>query len=131
MNKEKLMEEATKMREKAYVPYSSFPVGAAVLTTEGDIYTGCNIENAAFPVSCCAERVAIYNAIANGEKSFAAIAVVADTDRPVPPCGSCRQVMSEFFDANTTIYLSNLKKRTETLNIEALLPFSFQPADLH
>lgn len=131
MNKETLIEEAIKIRDKAYVPYSSFPVGAAVLTANGNIYTGCNIENAAFPVSCCGERVALFNAIANGEKTFKAMAVVADSDRPVPPCGSCRQVMSEFFDSNTTIYLSNLKNQIETLNVESLLPFSFQPEDLH
>ncbi|HLR01473.1 MAG TPA: cytidine deaminase [Virgibacillus sp.] len=131
MNKENLIEEAIKARERAYVPYSRFPVGAAVVTTDGNVYTGCNIENAAFPVSCCAERVALFSAIANGEKTFKAMAVVADSDRPVPPCGSCRQVMSEFFGNDTTIYLSNLKNQIETLNVESLLPFSFQPEDLH
>src|SRR5699024_4730200 len=90
VDKDVLIKEAIKIRDKAYVPYSSFPVGAAVLTESGNIYTGCNIENAAYPVSCCAERVAIFKAIANGEKTFQAMAVVADTNRPVPPCGSCR-----------------------------------------
>lgn len=131
MTKEKLIREAIRMRENAYVPYSTFPVGAALLTANENLYTGCNIENAAFPVSCCAERVAIFKAIANGEKNIQAMAVAADSDRPVPPCGSCRQVMSEFFDVNTTIYLTNIKQEIKTLNIEALLPFSFQPNDLH
>src|SRR5699024_7973007 len=73
LNKENLIEEAIKARERAYVPYSRFPVGAAVVTTDGNVYTGCNIENAAFPVSCCAERVALFSAIANGEKTFKAM----------------------------------------------------------
>src|SRR5699024_4659015 len=126
-----LLEEAAKIRKNAYVPYSSFPVGAALLTTGGNLYTGCNIENAAYPVSCCAARIAIFNAISHGEKSVQALAVIADTDRPIPPCGSCRQVMSEFFDAHTTIYLANLKGQTDTLRMETLLPFSFQSEDLY
>lgn len=130
MNKAELITTAMEMRDKAYVPYSRFPVGAALLSDSGKIYTGCNIENAAYPVSCCAERVAIFQAIADGERHFSAMAVAADTNRPVPPCGSCRQVMSEFFDPFTVVYLANLAKETKTFKMNELLPFSFDPDDL-
>lgn len=130
MTKEQLMEKAIEMRNKAYVPYSEFPVGAALRTNSGKIYTGCNIENAAYPVSLCAERVAIFKAVADGETDFAEMAVAADTERPVPPCGSCRQVMSEFFKPDTTIHLTNLHNQLKTVSMEELLPFSFQPHDL-
>lgn len=130
MNKNSLLEKAKKIREKSYSPYSKFPVGAALLTSSGKVFTGCNIENAAFPVSCCAERVAIFSAIAAGETEFKEMAVVGDTNRPVPPCGSCRQVMSEFFDAKTNIHLANLKDDVKTITMEELLPFSFEPNDL-
>ncbi|MCJ0931044.1 cytidine deaminase [Virgibacillus halodenitrificans] len=131
MYRKQLIEKAIKIKECAYVPYSKFLVGAAVLTGSGRIYTGCNIENAAYPVSCCAERVAIFNAISNGEKEFKEMAVVADTQRPVPPCGSCRQVMSEFFSSDMRIHLTNLENEVKTVTMEELLPFSFQPSDLH
>ncbi|WP_404452812.1 cytidine deaminase [Virgibacillus necropolis] len=130
MKKEQLMEKAIEIRSKAYVPYSKFPVGAALLTKSGKVYTGCNIENAAYPVSLCAERVAIFKAVSDGETEFAELAVAADTDRPVPPCGSCRQVMSEFFKPETTIHLTNLHNQLKTVTMEELLPFSFQPHDL-
>src|SRR5690625_4668665 len=125
-----LIEEAKKMRENAHVPYSKFKVGAALRTTSGKIYTGCNIENAAYPVTCCAERVAIFTAIAAGERDFLDMAVIADTKRPVPPCGSCRQVMSEFFDESMEIHLSNLEKNVKTVKMQELLPFSFDANDL-
>ncbi|PAV29461.1 cytidine deaminase [Virgibacillus profundi] len=130
MTKDNLINEAIKIRDKAYVPYSKFPVGAALLTESGKIYTGCNIENAAYPVTCCAERVAIFKAIADGETKFSEMAVAADTKRPVPPCGSCRQVMSEFFQSDMTIHLTNLKLDIKTISMENLLPFSFQPEDM-
>lgn len=130
MPKEFLIAEAIKIRNKAYVPYSKFPVGAAVSTPDGKVFTGCNIENAAYPSSCCAERVAIFNAISAGETNFTAIAVVADTKRPIPPCGACRQVMSEFFEGTMPIYLTNLHKEILTTTMEELLPFSFQAKDL-
>ncbi|MEN1969385.1 cytidine deaminase [Lentibacillus sp. N15] len=130
MNNTNLIDEAKSIREKAYVPYSKFPVGAALLTKSGKIYTGCNIENAAFPVSCCAERVAIFKAISNGETEFKEMAVAADTPRPVPPCGSCRQVMSEFFDQMMPVHLTNLHGDTKTVTVNELLPFSFKPDDM-
>ncbi|WP_163969825.1 cytidine deaminase [Oceanobacillus halotolerans] len=130
MNKDQLIEEAIGIRNRAYVPYSKFPVGAALRTKSGKVYTGCNIENAAYPVGCCAERVAIFKAISEGETEFEELAVAADTQRPVPPCGSCRQVMSEFFDRDTKIHLTNLQNNIKSIVMEELLPFSFQPSDL-
>lgn len=127
---QELIEEAKKIRKNAHVPYSKFKVGAALLTVTGKIYTGCNIENAAYPVTCCAERVAIFSAIAAGEREFSSMAVVADTKRPVPPCGSCRQVMSEFFDDSMEIHLSNVEQQIKTVKMEELLPFSFDANDL-
>lgn len=130
MMKDQLIEEAKQIRENAHVPYSKFRVGAALLTKSGKVYRGCNIENAAYSVSCCAERVAIFKAISAGDTEFKEIAVAADTKRPVPPCGSCRQVMSEFFDGSVNIHLSNLNAETKTITMEELLPFSFQLSDL-
>lgn len=130
MTKEALINEAIKIRENAYVPYSKFQVGAALLTKSGKIYTGCNIENAAYPVTCCAERVAIFKAISEGETEFVEMAVAANTERPVPPCGSCRQVMSEFFDSHMEIHLTNLNKAVKTVTMEKLLPFSFNSDDM-
>lgn len=130
MNKEELIKQAINVRERAYVPYSKFPVGAALLTKSGKVYTGCNVENAAYPVVCCAERVAIFKAISEGDNEFTSLAVVADTDRPVPPCGSCRQVISEFFDSKVEIHTSNLHGDEKTLTVEELLPYSFSKNDL-
>jgi cytidine deaminase len=130
LSKQELIDKAIEIREKAYVPYSKFPVGAALLTKSGKIYTGCNIENAAYPVSLCAERVAIFKAISEGETDFVEMAVVADTERPVPPCGSCRQVMSEFFDPEMMIHLTNLDANTLSTKMDELLPFSFKKSDM-
>jgi cytidine deaminase len=130
MANQELIEKAIEVRERAYVPYSNFGVGAALLTKSGKVYTGCNIENAAYPVSLCAERVAIFKAISEGETEFVELAVVADTERPVPPCGSCRQVMSEFFDSEMNVHLTNVNRNTMTVKMEELLPFSFQKTDM-
>ena len=130
MVKQDLIEKAINIRANAYVPYSKFKVGAALATKSGKVYTGCNIENAAYPVSCCAERVAIFKAISEGETDFLEMAVAADTERPVPPCGSCRQVMSEFFKPDMEIHLTNLNKEIKTFTMESLLPFSFSTNDL-
>ena len=127
---ETLIEQAKAVRKHAYIPYSKFAVGAAVLTSTGNVFVGCNIENAAYPVTCCAERVALFSAIAAGEMSFKKIVVVADTDRPVPPCGTCRQAMSEFFLPETEICLSNLQNNIETWTMASLLPSSFNSKDL-
>lgn len=123
----KLIEAAVNAREKAYVPYSKFKVGAAVLGKSGKIYTGCNIENASYGLSNCAERTAIFKAISEGEKELSTIAVVADTPGPVSPCGACRQVMTEF--GIDQILLANLKGDQKVVNMHELLPFSFVKGD--
>ncbi|WP_217585468.1 cytidine deaminase [Lentibacillus saliphilus] len=130
MNKHDLVQKAAEAMQKAYVPYSNFSVGAAVMTSSGHIYTGCNIENAAYPVTCCAERVAIFKAISEGFTDFKQLAVIANTERPVPPCGSCRQVMSEFFAPETEILLANGNKDVTALKMEELLPYSFEANDM-
>ncbi|MFS0822661.1 cytidine deaminase [Bacillus sp. 1P02SD] len=131
MKTEALINEAKKARELAYVPYSKFKVGAALLTEDGKVYHGCNIENAAYSVTNCAERTALFKAVSEGDKKFAAIAVVADTERPVPPCGACRQVISELCQPDTKVYLSNLKGDIQEITINELLPGAFTPEDLH
>ncbi|WP_053219447.1 cytidine deaminase [Virgibacillus senegalensis] len=130
MDQNQLFAKAKEIRDRAYTPYSKFPVGAALLTKSGKVYLGCNIENAAYPVSLCAERVAIFKAISDGVTDFSEMAVVADTGRPVSPCGSCRQVMSEFFDKKMQIHIGNLADERKTMTMEELLPFSFESADL-
>ncbi|THE15426.1 cytidine deaminase [Bacillus timonensis] len=131
MKTEELINQAKKARELAYVPYSKFKVGAALLTEDGKVYHGCNIENAAYSVTNCAERTALFKAVSEGDKKFAAIAVVADTDRPVPPCGACRQVISELCQPDTKVFLSNLKGDIQEITINELLPGAFTPEDLH
>lgn len=131
MKIEELIEEAKIARELAYVPYSTFKVGAALLTKDGKVYRGCNIENAAYSVTNCAERTALFKAYSEGDKEFAAIAVVADTERPVPPCGACRQVISELCQSDTKIYLTNLKGDVTELSLAELLPGAFTAEDLH
>ena len=120
-----LLEEARKARGNSYSPYSGFKVGAALLCSSGKIYTGCNIENAAYSPTVCAERVAFFKAVSEGERDFTAIAIVGgsgeDTDEPCPPCGVCRQVMAEFCDADSfKIYLIG-----KELTLYRLLPYGF------
>lgn len=131
MKIEELIVEAKKAREKAYVPYSQFKVGAALLTKDGKVYHGCNIENAAYSVTNCAERTALFKAYSDGVKDFTAIAVVADTERPVPPCGACRQVIAELCPPDLKVYLTNLHGDIQELTIAELLPGAFTAEDLH
>lgn len=128
MTDEELIEVAKKYRENAYVPYSKFKVGAAVLTADGKVFGGCNIENSSYPVTNCAERTAIFKAVSEGEKNLKAIAVVADTEGPCSPCGACRQVMSEF--KIPKIIMTNLKGNTKVVTLEEILPFAFSDKDL-
>lgn len=118
-----LIIEALKAREKAYAPYSNFKVGAALLTKDGKIYTGCNVENAAFGAGICAERVALYKAISVGEREFTYLAVVADLPGGPAPCGICRQAFCEFGDL--TIERSDLAGNTTTSKLSELLPEAF------
>ena len=128
---EELIEEAKKARDKAYAPYSKFPVGAALLASNGLVYHGCNIENAAYSLCNCAERTALFKALSDGEREFLMLAVVADTDRPVPPCGACRQVISELCPQDMPIILTNLSGKIQQFTVEELLPGAFSAEDLH
>ncbi|MBM6619262.1 cytidine deaminase [Bacillus suaedaesalsae] len=130
MNKDQLITAAKEARELAYVPYSKFKVGAALLTKDGKVYKGCNIENAAYSMTNCAERTALFKAISEADKDFTAIAVVADTERPVPPCGACRQVISELCPSDMKVYLTNLNGIVEELTVAELLPGAFSAEDM-
>ena len=130
MKIEQLLEEAKKAREFAYVPYSKFKVGAALLTEDGQIIHGCNVENASYGLCNCAERTALFKAISEGITKFKAMAIVADTEGPCAPCGACRQVISELTPKGMPIYLTNLKGDVLETNIETLLPGAFTPEDL-
>ncbi|HLU23851.1 cytidine deaminase [Lederbergia graminis] len=131
MNMEQLIQEARTAREKAYVPYSNFPVGAALITKNGEVYHGCNIENASFGLTNCAERTALFKALSEGEKDFSMLAVIADSARPVPPCGSCRQVIAEHCPKDMKVVLTNLNGEIKTITVAELLPFAFSSEDLH
>ena len=121
---ENLLAAARQARNAAYAPYSNFPVGAAVLTADGRIFTGCNIENASFGATICAERVAIFTAVAAGQRRFQALAVIADTPQPVAPCGLCRQVLAEF-SPDCLVIMANLTGHHQVLTLDQLLPFAF------
>ncbi len=132
MSLEELMQIAIEAREKAYVPYSHFAVGAAILCSDGSFYVGANVENASYPLCMCAERNAVYSAMMDGKNidDFEALCVCADSTGPVSPCGACRQVLSELFPKNKPILLGNLKGETKLTNVEELLPFAFDETDL-
>jgi cytidine deaminase len=125
-----LIEQSKVARENAYVPYSKFKVGAALLTEDGKVYQGCNIENSSYGLANCAERTAIFKAVSEGVKKFKAIAVVADTDGPCAPCGACRQVISEFCAPDMPVYLTNLNGDLQQTTVGELLPGAFTPGDL-
>lgn len=119
-----LIETARRARERAHAPFSRFRVGAALAAEEGEVYTGCNIENASYGLTMCAERVAIFKAISEGAKTFTRLAVVADTDALTPPCGPCRQIIWEFC-GDIPVVMSNLEGRAETVRMSELLPRAF------
>ena len=123
LNLQQLFEAAVAARKNSYSPYSHFAVGAAVRTADGKIYGGCNVENASYGLCCCGERNAIFAAVCAGERELEAICVVADTQKPVSPCGACRQVMSEFKIKN--IILSNLQGDIRIYTLEEILPYGF------
>ena len=128
MTDEELMEVARQYRLRAYAPYSHFQVGAVVRTRYGHVYGGCNIENASYPVACCAERTAIFKAVSEGEREIETLAVVADTDGPCAPCGMCRQAISEF--RIPRILMGNLRGDVREVTLAELLPFAFSEQDL-
>ena len=123
MMKQELLNAALSARERAYAPYSKFLVGAAVLAKSGKIYTGCNIENASYGLTVCAERNALFSAVGAGEREFTALCVVGDTEAPIFPCGACRQVMAEF--KVPCIILANLKGDVKEYTLKELLPYGF------
>lgn len=125
----RLIELAGMARSRAYAPYSGFKVGAAVLCSSGQVYLGCNVENSAYPAGICAERGALAAAIAAGERDFVRMAVIARSDRPVPPCGMCRQVIAELAPG-MPIILANLEGAMIETTPEQLLPGAFSSTDI-
>jgi cytidine deaminase len=121
---ETLIAAARGAREHAHAPYSNFRVGAAVRAKSGRVFTGCNVENATFGLTLCAERVAVFKAISEGERGFDAVAVVADTDSLTPPCGACRQILWEFC-GDAEVVLANLDGKIERHRMGALFPKPF------
>jgi cytidine deaminase len=121
---DKLVAAARAAREHAVADFSGFKVGAALATSDGRIITGCNVENASYGLTICAERVAIFKALSDGHRSFTEIVVVADTASPTPPCGACRQIIWEFC-GDITVVLANLHTVTATLQMKDLLPLPF------
>ena len=124
-----LIAAATLARENAHAPYSNFRVGAAVRARSGRVFTGCNVENSTYGLTLCAERVAIFKAISEGERGFDAVAVVTDTDALTPPCGACRQIIWEFC-GDAEVVLANLKGKVEVHRMSALFPKPFDSSML-
>ena len=123
MEDQELVELARKAREFSYSPYSKFKVGAALITNEGKVYSGCNIENASFGITNCAERTAIFKAVSEGAREIDTIAIIADSDEPCSSCGTCRQAMAEF--KVKRVIMANLKGEVKAVSLAELLPYSF------
>ncbi|MNB70316.1 Cytidine deaminase [compost metagenome] len=132
MNKEQLMESARSVKKSAYMPYSKFPVGAALLLKDGTVINGVNVENVSFGATNCAERTAIFTAVTNGytKGDFQAIAIAGDTENYLPPCSICRQVMAEFCSPDMPVYLTNNKRDILELKLRELLPYAFTELDM-
>jgi len=126
---DKLILAAKQARENAHAPYSNFRVGAAVRATSGRVFTGCNVENATYGLTICAERVAIFKALSEGERGFEAIVVVTDTPALTPPCGACRQIIWEFC-GDIDVVLANLKGQSEVTRMAKLFPRPFDASFL-
>ena len=126
---ELLIAAAKQSRENAHAPYSNFRVGAAVRSSSGRIFGGCNVENATYGLTVCAERVAIFKAISEGERGFSSLAVVTDTETVTPPCGACRQLIWEFC-GDIPVTLANLSGKRETLQTKELFPKPFDDSNL-
>ena len=121
-----LIEKALEARKKAYAPYSKFKVGAALLTKDGKIYTGCNVENVSYPVGICAERVAVSKAVADGERDFSAIAIVGSGIDYCMPCGMCRQFMAEFCRGDFDVIIAKSIDDHKIIKMSELLPHTFK-----
>jgi cytidine deaminase len=124
-----LVEAALRVRENAHAPFSKFKVGAALEDADGHVHTGCNVENATYGLTVCAERVAVFKAVSEGARQFRRIAVAADTDNLTPPCGACRQILWEFC-GDIEIILTNPRGKTETLHLSDLFPRPFDASFL-
>jgi cytidine deaminase len=129
MTAKELMAEAVRARKRAYAPYSRFPVGAALLARDGRVFHGCNVENASYGLAICAERNAVWQAVASGVKEFSAIAVTARDGRGAPPCGSCRQVLHEFAP-HAWVYWRDARGRILRRRVGELLPNAFRLEEL-
>ncbi|HMD13805.1 MAG TPA: cytidine deaminase [Bacteroidota bacterium] len=129
MNKTKLIFAAHKAKKNSYSPYSKFRVGAALLTSSGKIITGCNIENSSFSLTICAERTALFKAVSEGHKRFKAIVIASDSSSFIPPCGACRQVLSDLA-GNIDVFLSNNKHDVLQSKMEDFLPMPFNDSML-
>lgn len=131
MDYQRLIAQAMKAKESAYVPYSHFRVGAALLTKSGRIFAGCNIENASYSATNCAERTAVFKAVSEGEREFTAIVVNGDNGDYLPPCGICRQVLAEFCDMETfQVILANSPEDYQAVTLDKLFPGAFQAENL-
>ncbi|TQR39414.1 cytidine deaminase [Brevibacillus brevis] len=130
MDKQSLLAQAIEARKLAYVPYSKFQVGAALLAESGKVYLGGNIENAAYSLCNCAERTALFKAYSEGDRTYKALAVAADTPQAVSPCGACRQVITELCPPDMPVFLTNLKGDIWETTVSALLPGAFTKEDL-
>ncbi|MBN1893534.1 cytidine deaminase [bacterium] len=127
MDTQDLLKEAFKAREAAHAPYSRFKVGAALLCDDGSVFTGCNVENASYGLTVCAERVTVFKAVSEGRKKFAALAVVADTPEPVQPCGACLQVLAEFSPKmDLMLIMGGRKGKLKSCRLNQLLPGAFR-----
>jgi cytidine deaminase len=124
--KEELLAAARLAREKAYAPYSNFPVGAAVLGAGGRIFSGCNVENSSLGLTCCAERNAIFAMIAAGEKEIREVLVIGSTEEFLPPCGACRQVIAEFASPQAVVHMCNRSGVSRDATVSELVPFIFR-----
>jgi cytidine deaminase len=122
---DRLLEAARRVKERAYAPYSHFHVGAALLTAAGKLYSGCNVENTSYGLTICAERNAIFQMVAQGEQRIDRILVIGDTDEFLPPCGACRQVMTEFSTEETIVYMCNRHGEYKKTTMAELMPYTF------
>ena len=123
--KEKLLAAARRAREKAYAPYSNFRVGAAVFSSGGRIFGGCNVENASLGLTCCAERNAVFAMVAAGEREIREILVIGDSEEFIPPCGACRQVIAEFAQPSTVVHMCNHMGAFRKTTVSELVPFVY------
>ena len=120
-----MVDLAVEVSKQAYVPYSHFPVSAVLVTKDDQIYTGVNIENVSFGLTNCGERTAIFKAVSEGAREFKELIVYGQTEKPVSPCGACRQVMAEFFEPDLPVTLVSKDKSTVVMTVKELLPYSF------